>query len=209
MGKSSFRFNFFIGNSGHPHAGGEIRLSRFCQLRSLGPSPRGWGNQVTDDFSLCSARAIPTRVGKSADDVSDRNRLSGHPHAGGEIYTPTKAPGSIDGPSPRGWGNRLARDSSHRGKRAIPTRVGKSVFRSTEQSFRAGHPHAGGEITRWSGRSTARLGPSPRGWGNQRNRPPPRKLERAIPTRVGKSPAAVKVCKVNSGHPHAGGEIGG
>ena len=71
--------------------------------------------------------------------------------------------------------------------RAIPTRVGKSGKTILALNFGAGHPHAGGEITKTRTQADADRGPSPRGWGNLA--PPHQRLDlkRAIPTRVGKS----------------------
>ncbi len=50
-----------------------------------------------------------------------------------------------------------------------------------------GHPHAGGEIVLHSGLLKFRVGPSPRGWGNQAGIKLYLSYQRAIPTRVGKS----------------------
>ena len=91
--------------------------------------------------------------------------------------------------------------------RAIPTRVGKSEFLDLRPPVPAGHPHAGGEISRRWGRSCAGAGPSPRGWGNRLRRFNRHRPRRAIPTRVGKSNVVAVDGKGISGHPHAGGEI--
>ena len=73
--------------------------------------------------------------------------------------------------------------------------------------YRAGHPHAGGEILFSHSTYFSGFGPSPRGWGNQLGDGLERLLKRAIPTRVGKSARSVSFSAMAAGHPHAGGEI--
>ncbi len=111
------------------------------------------------------------------------------------------------GPSPRGWGNHAKYSIYNFIKRAIPTRVGKSVPASFSISILAGHPHAGGEITVANWRVSGGRGPSPRGWGNRLRGAQCGRLGRAIPTRVGKSCWHVATSWDDAGHPHAGGEI--
>ena len=72
-------------DSGHPHVGGEIAQFVFAFRCQSGPSPRGWGNQTSDEAIKESLRAIPTWVGKSHFKPAHRNESTGHPHVGGEI----------------------------------------------------------------------------------------------------------------------------
>ncbi len=172
-----------------------------------GPSPRGWGNRIDHLPRRPQIRAIPTRVGKSLHGPRRKNYRPGHPHAGGEIRVRGAESGLIHGPSPRGWGNHRLAVPTLAHPRAIPTRVGKSVWCSTSASSFAGHPHAGGEIRhskRWEFTAT---GPSPRGWGNLLDQAGVCGVVRAIPTRVGKSNQPPAPPPPDTGHPHAGGEI--
>ena len=142
--------------------------------------------------------------------ILDRyNHLAGHPHAGGEIHNIGSNWRFANGPSPRGWGNRLACNRSGRGERAIPTRVGKSSARRSPARCRPGHPHAGGEIYVGARPPQRFCGPSPRGWGNPGPSGKVMRVNRAIPTRVGKSTVGNDDGGAALGHPHAGGEIDG
>ncbi len=135
--------------SGHPHAGGEIGDVNAVCLAEVGPSPRGWGNPTAAHTLKLSARAIPTRVGKSKGGVPVHRLHAGHPHAGGEIREAGVYVAHCCGPSPRGWGNPDPDDQHASARRAIPTRVGKSGDGEESAPGTTGHPHAGGEIA-WS-----------------------------------------------------------
>ncbi len=113
----------------------------------------------------------------------------------------------MSGPSPRGWGNLDASRHNTYDGRAIPTRVGKSLKSDPFRKCITGHPHAGGEISHSAVAGDVGGGPSPRGWGNRRQKPQPRPPPRAIPTRVGKSTEPSAASTKWAGHPHAGGEI--
>ncbi len=192
---------------GHPHAGGEISRQMTDQARPCGPSPRGWGNPFRHLGHRPGNRAIPTRVGKSICRLPLPPASPGHPHAGGEI--PLCFPNDFRhrGPSPRGWGNPGGAVAWFNGRRAIPTRVGKSPTCGPMWRRSAGHPHAGGEISPKHFAICSNSGPSPRGWGNRKTNARRAKCHRAIPTRVGKSHGRVRHCAIATGHPHAGGEI--
>ena len=83
--------------------------------------------------------------------------------------------------------------------RAIPTRVGKSPALARQRWSKAGHPHAGGEISSRTDSTLLPSGPSPRGWGNRNRRRIRRGQDRAIPTRVGKSVARIVAFRRDSG----------
>ena len=193
--------------AGHPHAGGEIAPADQPAPDIVGPSPRGWGNQIRDRSQPPGDRAIPTRVGKSEKKSHFVQNKSGHPHAGGEISPSSVLAVTFIGPSPRGWGNRERHHEGGDPLRAIPTRVGKSWTRGHATRCRSGHPHAGGEIRRRTRGTRCQNGPSPRGWGNRGGGRSPARRSRAIPTRVGKSGSCAWSRWPCSGHPHAGGEI--
>ena len=65
VGKSSSCSGLASDNTGHPHAGGEIKGGGIMAAFDAGPSPRGWGNRRSPKESRQTSRAIPTRVGKS------------------------------------------------------------------------------------------------------------------------------------------------
>ena len=111
------------------------------------------------------------------------------------------------GPSPRGWGNPRHHPRTADRGRAIPTRVGKSPAGKRPSIASAGHPHAGGEIQRRLRVLPGPHGPSPRGWGNLEEKGDTPFIQRAIPTRVGKSFSESAQHNPLAGHPHAGGEI--
>ena len=146
VGKSLATTREFSKETGHPHAGGEIRRSPKSARHGSGPSPRGWGNPPPPAPSTPRTRAIPTRVGKSTRDWFPPSQVPGHPHAGGEICRCPAPVNPAAGPSPRGWGNPPCTATNYAWCRAIPTRVGKSVCLRPDPAVAPGHPHAGGEI---------------------------------------------------------------
>ncbi len=153
-------------------------------------------------------RTIPTRVGRTRPARTDAHCAPDHPHAGGENWLAwgTAAPG--DGPSPRGWGEQLFRVQRSRLKRTIPTRVGRTSVWQAGNGVLTDHPHAGGENIARNAFAQNVGGPSPRGWGEPRRRPPGRRVHRTIPTRVGRTPIRRSAGRLESDHPHAGGENG-
>ena len=84
VGKTFFWFLQKQERSGHPHAGGE-NCHGPCWFRfARGPSPRGWGKLTAIHESMRCNRAIPTRVGKTYENLFSPPCTAGHPHAGGE-----------------------------------------------------------------------------------------------------------------------------
>ncbi len=209
VGKSVRRIFRPLRMSGHPHAGGEIPSPTLSPAGTIGPSPRGWGNLAETDDGRVTTRAIPTRVGKSRQSRHYSEDHAGHPHAGGEIFLDGESDCWLDGPSPRGWGNRGGQSLRIVLRRAIPTRVGKSISSPLAAPFSSGHPHAGGEIMQKKHADFVPIGPSPRGWGNLSFERSEVNRWRAIPTRVGKSAFRADKTRPRPGHPHAGGEIVG
>ena len=65
VGKSLEAASHPLAGAVHPHAGGEIWDKPVEEICKNGPSPRGWGNQKTEDKIPRLLRSIPTRVGKS------------------------------------------------------------------------------------------------------------------------------------------------
>ncbi len=53
-------------NPDHPHARGENIGQHGPRDEIVGPSPRAWGEPSAIRVSLCYARTIPTRVGRTS-----------------------------------------------------------------------------------------------------------------------------------------------
>ena len=147
VGKSGLPQLQIAVGAGHPHAGGEISNRKTLFHSRPGPSPRRWGNLGEIGINPIPQRAIPTQVGKSDRFQHLETRVSGHPHAGGEIVTTFFGTLWRVGPSPRRWGNHDKSFLPYSHPRAIPTQVGKSTATETCSLYDAGHPHAGGEIS--------------------------------------------------------------
>ena len=95
--------------SDHPHACGENwRLSPLSGTQ-CGPSPRVWGEQNKGASSNGFARTIPTRVGRTILPIIGTWGIADHPHACGENVCGVEQRPSVNGPSPRVWGERLRR----------------------------------------------------------------------------------------------------
>ena len=131
---------------------------------------------------------------------------AGHPHAGGENAISGGGALPPGGPSPRGWGKRSRSRAKSYPRRAIPTRVGKTLFNPRFDLILPGHPHAGGENFCGEPKNKDKSGPSPRGWGKHAPTVSQVRALRAIPTRVGKTESWTVTNDEKSGHPHAGGE---
>ena len=190
----------------HPHAGGEYPDGFGIVGGWVGPSPRGWGILRRDAVPQLRRRTIPTRVGNTTRRCRRRTSHADHPHAGGEYNLQGKERIHWAGPSPRGWGIRRGPRLRFRIFRTIPTRVGNTSSLSSRLRLTADHPHAGGEYRFALQLRASDDGPSPRGWGIRRARPPIRLLERTIPTRVGNTSVDGIECGGPADHPHAGGE---
>ena len=195
------------GVSGHPHAGGDIDVERPDAVGGVGPSPRGWGHQMSAEQKHSAMRAIPTRVGTSRSGFCDEVKYPGHPHAGGDIREGVVGDLTYAGPSPRGWGHLKCALQQECRRRAIPTRVGTSRASHAVRRENPGHPHAGGDIPKKPRWFAAVPGPSPRGWGHRLGDIAEFAHDRAIPTRVGTSGARAGLRLGRAGHPHAGGDI--
>ncbi len=191
---------------GHPHACGENQCDRWKRSRGDGPSPRVWGKPFDRATRAAIDRAIPTRVGKTTAGASCGMAKTGHPHACGENPTITLSDDSRPGPSPRVWGKLEGYHLPGSCRRAIPTRVGKTMHTHTQADLGTGHPHACGENQSAHVRKTNHRGPSPRVWGKPENGQADLRQQRAIPTRVGKTWIWIMSATPAAGHPHACGE---
>ncbi len=194
------------GRSDHPHAGGENPFWPFWRAAAVGPSPRGWGEHADKEVPVARMRTIPTRVGRTSSPPPTQRRIPDHPHAGGENQVSNWPAVLRCGPSPRGWGELPQPGRIRQRSRTIPTRVGRTTEAKIRHALQADHPHAGGENVSSKTPAPKSLGPSPRGWGEQRASCALNDARRTIPTRVGRTVWAFYVYVKLPDHPHAGGE---
>ena len=131
----------------HPHARGDLTAWSSRSRRCRGPSPRAWGSRSTPAIEAPASRSIPTRVGISCLGASLPSLPAVHPHARGDLDSPTLPVVSMSGPSPRAWGSRVERGRVGHRDRSIPTRVGISRGTRRRRRGRPVHPHARGDLT--------------------------------------------------------------
>ncbi len=145
-------------------------------------------------------------MGRTCLSLTYRTDNPDHPHAGGENDARNSGVTTLNGPSPRGWGERGVILRAVGCERTIPTRVGRTTARAACLCASPDHPHAGGENRdeKRSGRRSC--GPSPRGWGERPAKMPPGFTLRTIPTRVGRTVIVRGFRRALPDHPHAGGE---
>ena len=149
----------------HPHACGDKRTTALKELKRRGSSPRVWGQDSIDSPCVQGHGIIPTRVGTRAINNNTIALNQDHPHACGDKPVLDIATKSRRGSSPRVWGQAHLRQGNRRLQRIIPTRVGTSC--RTElfcRRFRD-HPHACGDKSYVCDIISAKLGSSPRVWG--------------------------------------------
>ncbi len=68
----------------HPHAYGDKDMRRICITKSLGSSPRVWGQETSSNFNENPKRIIPTRMGTRATLYEEDGYTEDHPHAYGD-----------------------------------------------------------------------------------------------------------------------------
>jgi len=151
----------------HPHARGEDLLSTLVPIPSFGSSRRAWGRQHQKRHHIHGLRFIPTRVGKTYDELVLDGVSAVHPHARGEDATRNSNSINPVGSSPRAWGRLTRHHTPLTARRFIPTRVGKTVGVITGMVKHPVHPHARGEDLSISNIDFDRNGSSPRAWGRR------------------------------------------
>ena len=149
----------------HPHACGELWLSRSIRADRYGSSPRMWGTPVCPAQGCRVLRFIPTHVGNSRQDIGTGARRSVHPHACGELFFTLENKDGVIGSSPRMWGTQMNLVHVLVQKRFIPTHVGNSPVRPVKSSTMPVHPHACGELYGSNAGPVGGTGSSPRMWG--------------------------------------------
>ena len=119
--------NRFGKNEYHPHACGDKTRPNPIATRTIGSSPRVWGQVSGVTNFLSGDRIIPTRVGTS---VSCDNAVEwdkDHPHACGDKQSNPSHRRKTSGSSPRVWGQVIHGLLLFMLTRIIPTRVGTSL----------------------------------------------------------------------------------
>ena len=151
-------------------------------------------------------RLIPARAGKTPTKPQPRHSPTAHPRACGENAHKATTAALTHGSSPRVRGKHGRRRQRPRLRGLIPARAGKT-FRSPALSPVArAHPRACGENAR------AHAGPrdegrsSPRVRGKRPPLPGPRRRDRLIPARAGKTAASSTGSTPSTAHPRACGE---
>ncbi len=114
-------------------------------LTAIGSSPRVWGQEALNLYSVLPIRNIPTRVGTrpSSDPIPEPK--TDHPHACGDKYQVSVEFFAISGSSPRVWGQVYHIIEKIVYIRIIPTRVGTRVSSTASGFEERDHPHACGD----------------------------------------------------------------
>ena len=108
---------------------------------------------------------IPTRVGTSDTCALCVKKFQDHPHACGDKKYLRAQRLSLQGSSPRVWGQEYGLRSAGAKKRIIPTRVGTSTGLVNQVDTSEDHPHACGDKYLLLLAHEGIVGSSPRVWG--------------------------------------------
>ena len=148
VGTSSNRLFPFLFPMDHPHACGDKKIPTPIPSRTIGSSPRVWGQVCTSRRFIVCNRIIPTRVGTRENLQRFYPMKQDHPHACGDKTAPEVKVVPIAGSSPRVWGQ--VKNSMPLGfvPGIIPTRVGTRVLRCVFGIGKRDHPHACGDKTK-------------------------------------------------------------
>ena len=150
-----------------------------------------WGQEASFLLPLYRPRIIPTRVGTSYLVLAYRRLSRDHPHACGDKTSLLLRAFTVQGSSPRVWGQDFFFIAVFIPCRIIPTRVGTST-----DCFICGfdcqdHPHACGDKPNRKRKKRLQVGSSPRVWGQAPRFRRGLKNTGIIPTRVGTSNTSV------------------
>ncbi len=190
----------------HPHAYGDKQESLYAVSRSIGSSPRVWGQGIQHSNNAVIVGIIPTRMGTSALFSPFLVSPWDHPHAYGDkriVFTfSCKSVGS----SPRVWGQASSKTSPTPLTRIIPTRMGTRTWSDVINPAQSYHPHAYGDKKSPAVLTAPSTGSSPRVWG-QGLRVHHRRIQAGIiPTRMGTSNTHRSTFTTYRDHPHAYGD---
>ena len=129
----------------HPHAYGDKSSFHPCIVRSVGSSPRVWGQEYWRLTLRQLSGIIPTRMGTSQAYRQLRLARQDHPHAYGDKLSGASATRIVLGSSPRVWGQVWALFPAFWYLRIIPTRMGTRPRCLLPWSKTRDHPHAYGD----------------------------------------------------------------
>jgi len=190
-----------------PHARGDVP-HLVCVFQNLNQfSPRAWGCSGLDCVCPSRLQVFPTRVGMFRTHRTSFVRITGFPHARGDVPNT----GLREGPhflfSPRAWGCSVWVEGTNALPPVFPTRVG--MFRPffapafSESRF----PHARGDVP--VARTATPVPPSfsPRAWGCSGLSFLPPTIDSVFPTRVGMFRQKTRVDGLFFCFPHARGDV--
>ena len=129
-----------------------------------------------------------------------------HPHACGDKWVYYTCRYTIQGSSPRVWGQVFLQLPMILKPHIIPTRVGTSEGREPKPSSKEDHPHACGDKSIDTPATFVVRGSSPRVWGQDSMIIKMMVIEWIIPTRVGTRPSNRTVFVQYLDHPHECGD---
>ena len=145
VGTSNIYISFRHKPQDHPHACGD-KASKLCvKQRFRGSSPRVWGQVVLYHKGYQVSGIIPTRVGTSFSRCTATQSMRDHPHACGDKKYPLAQRLSLQGSSPRVWGQESTMYVMLFRQGIIPTRVGTRWRTSASALCAWDHPHACGD----------------------------------------------------------------
>ena len=190
---------------GHPRVGGGTSEPMTREAAAQGPSPRGRGNHRHRCPQPLPAGAIPAWAGEPRKAAATGPPNWGHPRVGGGTRYFALAGKVIEGPSPRGRGNRTMAPHCLSNSGAIPAWAGEPRNGKTDRLCQRGHPRVGGGTGRALTSTCAGWGPSPRGRGNLTGHPRGPCGRGAIPAWAGEPLSAAQTPAQSRGHPRVGG----
>ncbi len=129
----------------HPHTHGEHETAATRALAYLGSSPHAWGTLRKERFNLHRPRFIPTRMGNTFCESSEKSVLTVHPHTHGEHVLRILRKERFNGSSPHAWGTQYNAEYNEDEYRFIPTRMGNTPPRRGAPGVASVHPHTHGE----------------------------------------------------------------
>ena len=124
-GEPACRSSASTGGKDHPRVGGGTEQFPACRRQMQGPSPRGRGNRFQNGAWSAPSRTIPAWAGEPNRRWGGRHDTGDHPRVGVGTALSAPAPGAIEGPSPRGRGNRQQARVFPAPDRTIPAWAGE------------------------------------------------------------------------------------
>ena len=194
--------------SDHPHVRGDNSQGIEVEWLSNGPSPRAWGQHHVGRLHAQIIRTIPTCVGTTEYLRNLTGSTSDHPHVRGDNYQSIFSKKSLNGPSPRAWGQQNPNLLKNAVLRTIPTCVGTTIIARKSHYCKPDHPHVRGDNHFLLNRYKISVGPSPRAWGQHAILHCLVIKPRTIPTCVGTTCIKSGAQTGKSDHPHVRGDNG-